>query len=455
MNKLDFQGRWWNRASRYPGAYPLPQDRTLHLHVDPEYAGTYAGQVAVVTAASLFARMTESVAVDVPPLEIVSQLPWAGQPLDDTVTTLMAEANPYGQYERRAVRGGDLKLVIGPSGDGLVIHGTGWGAFRGTGKSPFVNSDDVNPFGAAFAVIAAAAYLQLNLQLKPQLGRVDPLSVDTYLWKVGLPPKDAPKIRLDFHLGELWCIGVGSVGSCALFFLPLVTRSFRSVLVDKDPVEVENITRSALFSWQDDGTPKVEVARRWLQSAGVEDNEIHYAWLDELPHRWKERMPGTPDVLISAANERNVRPTIEAGYPPLQVYGTTGRNWQATLFRHIPLIEACSLCVPGQEGTSVPTLCSTGTVESMASDVHVDDVALPFLSYAAGLMTAAEVTKLALGERVATPNRIFFDPGKPGLVTPVTLVKDRECYCRWRDESTHRSVIKGSRFDFLSQTGLT
>ncbi len=453
MNKPDFQKRWWDRAWRYPGSYPLPQDRSVHLHVDPEYAGTYAGQIAAVTAASLFGRMAESIAVNVPPLGVLSPMPWTGQTLDQVVMQTLAEANLYGQHKQRTAHSDDLRLVIGPSGDGLVVHGSGWGAFRGTGRSPLENSNDLNPFGAAFAVVAAAAQLQQD----PQVGLVAPLSVDTYLWKAGLPPSEAPKVPHDFHLGELWCIGVGSVGSCALFFLPLVTRSFHAVLVDKDKVEPENVTRSALFSCQDalDETPKVDAALRWLQGAGVETTETHFAWLDEIPERWMGRRLGTPDILISAANERNVRSTIEAGYPPLQVYATTGRNWQATLFRHIPIVDACSLCVPGRKESSAPTLCATGIAEPNGADHHEDDVALPFLSYAAGLMTVAEIAKLALGEHVGTRNRIFFDPGKPNPFTAVTLSHNQNCSCRRRDEATHRTVVGGSRFEPLSVNGLT
>ena len=149
--------------------------------------------------------------------------------------------------------------------------GLGGGAFRGTGRSPLVNCDEPNPFGPAFSVIAAAA----QLQRAPQVECVAPISVDTYLWKAGLPPAGVPQVSPDFRLGELWCIGVGSVGSCALIFLPLVHRSFGAVLIDKDKVETENITRSALFSCQDalNEAPKVEVAQRWLQEAGVKRTE--------------------------------------------------------------------------------------------------------------------------------------------------------------------------------------
>ena len=223
-------------------------------------------------------------------------------------------------------------------------------------------------------------------------------------------------------------------------------------VVDKDKVEPENVTRSALFSCQDalEAAPKVEVAQSWLQAAGVKRTEAHFAWLDEITEQWMRRRLGTPDILISAANERNVRSTIEAGYPPLQVYGTTGKNWQATLFRHIPIAEACSLCVPGEEVPSMPTLCATDTAGWSRAGDHEDDVALPFLSYAAGLMTAAEITKLAIAGRAVTRNRIFFDPCKPNLVTPVDLAKNQECSCRWRDMTVHEAVIKGSRFESLS-----
>ena len=152
----------------------------------------------------------------------------------------------------------------------------------------------------------------------------------------------------------MWSIGVGSVGSCALFFLGLITRNLRAVLVDRDNVKIENVTRSALFSWRDalQETPKVEVAARWLREVGVEQIEPLAAWLHEIPDHWAGRPIGTPDLLISAANERNVRSVIEAAHPPLQVYATTGQNWQATLFRHIPLARCLFALCAQRRGAS-------------------------------------------------------------------------------------------------------
>ena len=450
MNQREYQRRLLERETRYPGWKPLLADRPVHIHVDPGYAATYAGQVAAITAASLFGRMSTSVSVDVDSMPVLAPLPWAGEKLDEVVMRTLKAADPYGCYEQRPAQTDDLRLVLGPNGDGLVVHGSGWGAYCGRDPSPVPQSDELNPFGAAFAVVAAASRLPQDMQV----ATIDPVLVNTYTWSTGLPPSDTATVTRDFDLGELWCIGVGSVGSCALFFLGLVTRAFDAVLVDRDVVKVENVRRSALFSSRDalNEDLKVDVASRWLADVGVERVEPHIAWLDEIPGRWLGRERGTPDILISAANERSVRPHIETGFPPLQVYGTTGKNWQSTLFRHIPLNDACSLCVPGVETVPLPAPCATAPPDSADDSAEHDDVALPFLSYAAGLMTAAEIAKLALTGKAIGRNRVFFDPRIPTLVRAVSLRRKEGCVCERRDASTHQATIQGSRFASLSSS---
>ena len=448
MNQREYQRRLLERETRYPGWKPLLADRPVHIHVDPGYAATYAGQVAAITAASLFGRMSASVSIDVNSTPVLAPLPWVGEQLDGVVMRTLKAADPYGCYEQRPAQADDLRLVLGPHGDGLVIHGSGWGAYCGREPSPVPQSDELNPFGAAFAVVAAASRLPQEMQA----ATIEPVLVDTYTWSTGLASSGAATVSSDFDLGELWCIGVGSVGSCALFFLGLVTRAFHAVLVDRDVVKVENVRRSALFTSQDalNEDPKVDVASRWLSEVGVRRIEPHIAWLDEMHGRWLGRGPGTPDILISAANDRSVRPHIENGFPPLQVYGTTGRNWQSTLFRHIPLNDACSLCVPGTETVPLPALCATAPPASPDDDADKDDVALPFLSYAAGLMAAAEIAKVALTGKAIGRNRVFFDPRTPALVRAVTLIRKAGCVCELRDATVHQAAIQGSRFASLS-----
>ena len=447
MNEQEYQRRLLEREMRYPGWKPLLADRPVHIHVDPGYAATYAGQVATITAASLFGRMSTSVAMDVPCEPILAPLPWVGETLDVVATRTLKAADPYGLYEQRPPGPGDLRLVLGSNGDGLVVHGAGWGAYCGREPSPILQSDELNPFGAAFAVVAAASRLTQDMEVTS----IEPVLVDTYTWSTDLASSGAAIVTPHFDLGELWCIGVGSVGSCALFFLSLATRAFQAVLVDRDVVKIENVRRSALFTAQDglDEEPKVKVAERWLSEVGVQRIEPHFAWLDEIQERWLGRGPGTPDILISAANERSVRPHVENGFPPLQVYGTTGRNWQSTLFRHVPLKDTCSLCVPGTETVQMPALCATAPPAS-PDDADGDDVALPFLSYAAGLMTAAEIAKVTLTGKAVGRNRVFFEPQTANLVRAVTLNRKAGCLCGVRDASVHQAAIQGSRFSSLS-----
>ena len=447
MNQQEYQRRLLERETRYPEWKPLLADRPLHIHVDPGYAATYAGQVAAITAASVFGRMSASVSLDVPSKPVLAPLPWVGETLDVVAMRTLKAADPYGCYDQRPPQTGDLRLMLGPKGDGLVVHGSGWGAYCGRGPSPVPQSDELNPFGAAFAVVAAASRLPQDMEA----ATIEPVLVDTYTWRTDLASSGAATVTPHFDLGELWCIGVGSVGSCALFFLGLVTRAFRAVLVDRDVVKVENVRRSALFTSQDalSEDPKVDVASRWLSEVGVQRIEPHIAWLDEMHGRWLGRGPGTPDILISAANERSVRSHIELGFPPLQVYGTTGRNWQSTLFRHIPLNDACSLCVPSAETMPMPALCATALPAS-PDNADEDDVALPFLSYAAGLMAAAEIAKVALTGKAVGRNRVFFEPRTPTLVRAVALNRKAGCVCELRDSSVHEAAIQGSQFASLS-----
>ena len=446
MNEQEFDRRWSNRSERYIGSPTIPEDLSIHIHVDPGYAATYAGQVATITAASLFCRMFKCVAVDVPSLPIVDPLPWAGTKLDEHMVRTLHESHMFGRYEQRPARSDDLRLVIGSDGDGLVIHGSGWGAYRGTKPSPLMQSDDPNPYGAAFAVIDTAAHIQQQ----PKNPYVGSMTLDTYRWQVGDPSLDAPRMESNFDLGEVWSIGLGSVGSCALFFLSLITRNFKAVLVDGDNMEIENITRSALFSWRAAiaEEPKVAAVCRWLHHAGVQQVDPHIAWLDEILDLWTGRPLGTPDLLISAANERNVRGVIEGSCPPLQVYATTGRLLQATLYRHIPLRDACSCCVPGARAPQMPMQCATGSPTPGSSNNDEDDIALPFLSYAAGLMTAAEISKLALTGHTEAPNRVFYEPGRRNLFG-VTLAKKQDCPYHNHD-ATHEAAIQGSHFAALS-----
>lgn len=215
---------------------------------------------------------------------------------------------------------------------------------------------------------------------------------------------------------------------------------------------MENITRSPLFTWKDAlaERSKAVVVEQFLRTAGVAAVRSFPESLDGIRSVWTNREPGTPDALIATANERAVRSLIESCLPPLQIYATTGKSWQSTLLRHIPIVEACSRRLPGLEVSSAPPLCATDSGGGIETDTERNDAALPFLSYMAGLMTATELVKAELEGYPFTPNRVFFEAKAQRPFRHVMLPRRRDCGCRTRDPKIHAAALAGSRHERLS-----
>ena len=443
-----------DRTLRYAGRV-LPPDRPILLKLDNEYARRYDGQVAIITAANLLARMTPSVSIEGPDVEIVPPLPWAGRRLRQLLTEIMFGADPAGYFQLRSERPGDYVLSLGATGM-PTVHGSGWNAYIGRGPSPLSPSDDQNPVGPALAVIAAVALLfgrNLDVIDSPHL-------LSGFYWRsdVGVDiilPKLAPFLS---NLGSIWSVGVGSVGTAALYFLTLVTRRFSSTLFDMDFIKVENLDRSPIFLAADaDGHKrrKVDASFAYLRSVGVSSVTPEPLPLDESKI-WFAREAGTPDLLISAANERNVRYAIEQSAPPIQIYGTTGANWEASVIRHIPLVDPCSCCLFPPDAARQMMKCATETCIEEGSGQTVD-AALPFLSFAAGLMTAAEILKTQLPGYPFSSNRttLYTHPDTSLRFVSPRLQERQGCLCHDRSASVHRRMIQGSKYVGLSDARRT
>src|SRR3546814_19973047 len=96
MNYQSFLTRRNSRTNLYGrGARPLDPARWISLAIDPAYAETYAGQVALLTAANLIGRMTPSVAIAVPAgPQLRDPLPWAGRSLPAVLFEPLFAATP-------------------------------------------------------------------------------------------------------------------------------------------------------------------------------------------------------------------------------------------------------------------------------------------------------------------------------------------------------------------------
>jgi molybdopterin/thiamine biosynthesis adenylyltransferase len=321
-----------------------------------------------------------------------------------------------------------------------VIHGTGWNAFLGAGPSPLPEEGELNCIGSSLAVIVAASQLFAHSFEVPQTSYI----ANAFNWRseavLNAPGYDATR-----DLGNIWTVGVGSVGTAALYFLSLATRNFTPTLIDMDLVKLHNLDRSPVFAFGDIRLLKVDSARDYLKALGItnvrtDDRPLHESRL------WNERQAGEADLVIAAANEKKVRYYIEAGFPPMQLYGTTGQNWQAALIRHEPFGKACSLCLFPNDQEATPTACATAPEFTQQSDYEKVDAALPFLSFADGLMTAAEVLKLKLPGYPFSPDRVILGTRpKPSLVS-APLQHRSGCLCEHRNKAVHRAMLSGSRY---------
>lgn len=419
---------WYRRRNdrmlRYAGRV-LDPARWIALRADPAFASTYQGQVALLTAANLLGRMTPSLVLDVPALLVVAPLPWAGCDLRRTLLEQLRASDPHTRAVARATSGSEHVLDFGSSGD-AIVHASGWNAYVGPGPSPLTASKDPNPVGAAFAAIAAVAYLfvaDLPDRYRPQL-------FNTLSWTTIPTPNDAPRLEDLSPLGTLWTVGVGSVGTAILYFLTLCTRAFTTTIFDHDHVGVENLDRSPIFTAVQENIPKALAAREYLRAVGVEHVAAEMERLD-LAKAWSGRQEGTPDLVIAAANEFAVRHHTESGLPPIQIYGTTGRDWQTAMVRHIPFMDPCSRCLFPQDALPLKTRCATGdvTIRNAAGNEKRVDAAMPFLSFAAGLMAAAEILKLQLPGYPFSSNRVLFFTRPDLRLRPISLARRSDCVC--------------------------
>jgi molybdopterin/thiamine biosynthesis adenylyltransferase len=273
---------------------------------------------------------------------------------------------------------------------------------------------------------------------------IAPRTADTFRWTTA-PGPDVPLVRPD-TLGSVWMVGAGSVGSAVAYFLALCGFRFDPLLIDMDFVKIHNLDRSPVFTFDDLRGPKVDAVRRFLATAGL-TAAMNLTSLRRST-AWQTRQAGTPDLLVSAANEDNVRYDIEQGYPPVQVFGTTGKSWQATVFTLVPPHDPCSCCLFPPENPADPE-CATDKVLAPETKTDSVDAALPFLSFAAGLMTAIEIAKLALPERPPSGNRTYFQPLGDEVVMALPAARRPGCGCWDRYAAVHQQIVGVGRYSRL------
>ncbi len=370
----------------------------VSIRLDP-YFMSFADQAAFLISVNLTARWCRRIRVSGPHTTPHSRLTSAvirdGMTLVDAALSIARAADPFVDVAAEDPQeGGWLHLHIGRATEpgAYSIAGRGWIAMGGEEVTP--DGDTGNPLSASLAACAGVARL-----FRTALGESSlPGNIRLSLWNLRGGPAATDGPVLDGgSLGHLLVIGCGAVGGAIAHLLVLTGLSADFHLVDPDRVQIRNLGGSPIFFANDVGKHKTEVIGSHLRSKGLVAKE-HPCWFNEVVANG-EVFAERPDILIPTANERDVRWHIQHQVPPLQVYGTTGRNWDAFLGRHIPLREDCLVCrFPRRSLEGEPPLaCGEGSLPSTAPVPEViATAALPFLPMAAATFAVSELAKSTL-----------------------------------------------------------
>ena len=359
-------------------------------------ATSFADQVAFLTAVNLTARWCRRIALSAPAIALAPRLGTAfglaGMSAVQAAAALAHAADPFARVGTDLMPEPAIHLVIGTDAPPGVypVLGRGWIAMAGDAVRG--DGDTDNPLGAVLAACVGVAYL-----LHTAVGITRPARVRLSLWNLrgGEAADQGPRLALA-SLGQVLVVGCGAVGSAILYLLPLAGLGGEFDLVDSDRVQISNLSTAPMFFAGRVGDEKVEIAVKYLKRNGLAA-VAHPLWFDEAVAAGRifvER----PDLVIPAANERDVRREIQHQVPPLQVYGTTGRNWDAFLGRHIPLKEDCLTCrFPRVHTVGEPALaCGSGTLPAVPETETPVTASLPFLPTAAAVMAVAELVKTTM-----------------------------------------------------------
>lgn len=352
-------------------------------------ANTVAGQTLLFSLVNQVARFCRRASFVGPDASRIAPSLCAVSSLSDTVFALATQIDPYGEWSSSRLRDPAMRIAVGSdvtTGD-LFVTAEGWSAYLSSGPTAWhqFSESDV-PGAAAASCLAAANAFKASVDVKanPFIGQFSLWTMNTGNFGQG------PRYCGGVNIGNVVMAGAGAVGAAAAYWMRVLDIRGNTDVIDRDYADIPNTNRGLLLTSQDgglgkDAEPKASVVAQWLGNATP-----HQCWYDEFPHsrhRW--------DVYLPLANDRDARTIMQSDYPPIMLHATTNTNWETFSHRHRPAVDECIVCrFPG----SLPVLrCSRGEAETTAG-LKRNDAALPFMSAAAGLMLAADLVRLGIGE---------------------------------------------------------
>ncbi|MCR4403007.1 MAG: hypothetical protein NUW12_09565 [Firmicutes bacterium] len=322
---------------------------------DEAFLDTREGRLTVVTALNLIVRFCPKIDIDLGNhRRLVTDSLGVLNRVDQSPNACFNEVRgaPWEEYD--AVLYAGRLPECGPNVTSVV--GSGWLAGVSCyGPTPDLPGGPYNPFGPLIAATFGAAEVFKRL-IRARPGAVSffsPTVFSAYSYRVyGCcePTELEPTLPAETCLPEVFLAGAGAVGNAfayALRNVPGVTGP--CAVVDREDLDDETNLNRYLLAFHEDAygeepVRKVDLVARAFENTGIKCR-LYKIEIDEYLKRIFDKAEPHPDVVISAVDNNDVRPSLQKLWPDLLVEGATSDSvFQVS--RHAYVDElACLMCI--------------------------------------------------------------------------------------------------------------
>lgn len=363
---------------------------SILLIADTETINTFAGQVAISTAAMLMARSGHSVAIDTPDAPLIGyQPPMAGRTFHEAVERIgdkLIDGVPV--KIGRPLFSPDIVFVFGGNSRArgictsriVSVGWTDWSAELSQWPVQPDRSSGDWPIGAmgAAALVAAEAAKTAGRALTPLCGPTPhyrELFASCQIARLVLAPESTPRIA---ELGRFDIISAGAVSNAFLYSLlrlPNVTGGAR--VFDKDVSDHSNRNRNMLLLPEYVGLSKVGLFHRFGAGIGIDAVARHFDDAD---------LAKLHDRVAVGVDDIPTRWTLAGARIDWMGVGATS-HFESMASVHYPY-SACAACLHPQDEAQI------GPTPTIA-----------FSSFLAGLMMAADFLRHVTGAEASLASR--------------------------------------------------
>ncbi len=276
------------------------RERSIVIGINRRQAATRLGQIAVITAVNILARMgplAPRIYLDIPEgIDVLPNMPLlpAGEKLRKSIRdftwALAAVQNdhPIRDYARPG-NAYDLGLFVGSqsakSSKAVTLGSNNWHAVVNPSGNRERLRDCGNPLGIILAASLGSTEIikHLWLPIKDNELLIEPLdkrtTVSSFDFSVNNPKAANPSLPKNIYLGHAVIIGLGAIGSACNYILSALKEAQLSLdMVDNDIIERSNEERLFTSSKPDKDirTPKVIHAQQYMKTLNAKTHVFAY-----------------------------------------------------------------------------------------------------------------------------------------------------------------------------------